>query len=292
MPAASLSQDSLGQKSTKKYKRREKSVLHCRRESKPTPSEEDQAEVFVNLTVYHPTSLPTLQITCPGCQSFVDPGSLFSPTTRFCHYFGQFYCRSCHTGMVTFIPAWMIRKGNFTKLPVCDYAFQQIEDAMKEPIIDLSLYNAELYEDRLFHNIRKLREKMMIQNEYINTCKKKDQLLRVIGPKKHFFDTVHIYSLSDLIEANEGVLLPKLQQMVDNMFSHITKCEVCSAKGFICDICNSNEIIFPFELQKVSRCGGCGQVFHRRCVEENRAKRKNCPVCERLLSLNYKSKKY
>ena len=37
-------------------------------------------------------------------------------------------------------------------------------------------------------------------------------------------------------------------------FFHSPK--VCEGKGFVCEFCQQSEIIFPFELQKVSSCPG------------------------------------
>lgn len=86
------------------------------------------------------------------------------------------------------------------------------------------------------------------------------------------------------------------EPIVANLRDHVLKCPLCSAKGFICEICmNTDDIIFPFELNTTSVCQSkyfknfiyhicfryclvCQSCFHLPCHE---SKKYQCPKCER-----------
>lgn len=57
--------------------------------------------------------------------------------------------------------------------------------------------------------------------------------------------------------------------------------QLCIARGFVCELCDSKEIIFPWQLIKVSRCDDCGVCFHSRC-KIKLSNKKECPRCKRL----------
>lgn len=38
--------------------------------------------------------------------------------------------------------------------------------------------------------------------------------------------------------------------------------QACQGKGFICEICNAGEALFPFDYM-VSICSKCSAVFHK-----------------------------
>lgn len=51
--------------------------------------------------------------------------------------------------------------------------------------------------------------------------------------------------------------LKQLRGVLLEAISHVKTCPVCQGKGFVCEFCkNSNDIIFPFEANKVSTCRG------------------------------------
>ena len=48
-----------------------------------------------------------------------------------------------------------------------------------------------------------------------------------------------------------------LRSMLADAVSHVKNCPLCRGKGFVCEFCQKSEdIIFPFELYKVSKCKG------------------------------------
>lgn len=48
-----------------------------------------------------------------------------------------------------------------------------------------------------------------------------------------------------------------METHLNNLFNftaeHIRRCLLCSQKGFICEICSSTEVIYPFQLEVTSR---------------------------------------
>lgn len=84
--------------------------------------------------------------------------------------------------------------------------------------------------------------------------------------------------------------------MIIDLRAHVFSCDLCFAKGFICEICrNEKDIIFPFNIQTTSSCSGlflllsnkmsgmvlflvCQSCYHIHCHENNRY---YCPKCQR-----------
>jgi hypothetical protein len=209
---------------------------------------------------------------------------------RFCYYFGHYYCTSCHTGQTSVLPSQIIRHWNFSRYSVCDHAITLLQGKSKKPLIDLSIHNPEIYENPQlpFQRIRKMREKLMFQSDYINSCKRQEELQKILGDKKHFFESVHIYSLADLFEIHGGTLIPAIEAISARVTSHIMTCDHCTAKAFICEICYSKELLFPFEFEKIGRCLTCGRIFHKKCYETLKAAQSSCPVCVRTIKIRGK----
>ncbi|XP_054113822.2 pleckstrin homology domain-containing family M member 3 isoform X1 [Callithrix jacchus] len=98
-----------------------------------------------------------------------------------------------------------------------------------------------------------------------------------IFPREYLLQQIHLYSLADLQQVIEGKLAPFLGKVIKFATSHVYSCSLCSQKGFICEICNNGEILYPFEDISTSRCESCGAVFHSECKEKSVP----CPRCVR-----------
>ncbi|MGH0150544.1 UNVERIFIED_CONTAM: hypothetical protein FKN15_026472 [Acipenser sinensis] len=75
----------------------------------------------------------------------------------------------------------------------------------------------------------------------------------------------------------EGQYEAFLQSLIQFASNHVYQCDLCTMRGFICQICNGNDIIFPFEFDTTTRCKECKAVFHPSC----KAQSKSCPCCLR-----------
>ena len=58
----------------------------------------------------------------------------------------------------------------------------------------------------------------------------------------HVLENAHTYTPNDLYEANDGILTDLLDKVVTFGTKHVRSCELCSMKGFVCELCTKNEV--------------------------------------------------
>jgi len=80
-----------------------------------------------------------------------------------------------------------------------------------------------------------------------------------------------------LIAVTDGTLATSLSRLFTFGKHHTVRCNICKAKGFVCEICRNPEVIFPFNLESTFKCHLCGAVYHDKCMSYS----KPCPRCER-----------
>lgn len=71
---------------------------------------------------------------------------------------------------------------------------------------------------------------------------------------------------------NEGRIILELKLIL-----MLIPFQLCQARGFVCELCPSQEVIFPWQLGRVTRCSTCGACFHIACWSPS-----PCPRCTRL----------
>lgn len=109
-----------------------------------------------------------------------------------------------------------------------------------------------------------------------------------------------MYSILDFVSIENGNLIQMLKPLETFGSAHVSKCELCTQRGFLCQICkylvellHSNfyvlgirpdQIIFPFQLEKVFRCEPCGSLSHLSCYKMRMSKNNVfvCSRCERI----------
>ena len=68
-------------------------------------------------------------------------------------------------------------------------------------------------------------------------------------------------SVHDLVEIANGSLIDSLTEVHADYARHIKlDCVRCQAKGFICEICNLGNVLFPFD-SLAAVCAKCGAVY-------------------------------
>ncbi|KAI1697795.1 putative zinc-RING and/or ribbon domain-containing protein [Ditylenchus destructor] len=80
-------------------------------------------------------------------------------------------------------------------------------------------------------------------------------------------------------------LLEVLEPIVLYGETHIEGCVKCRQRAFLCQVClNAHDLLFPFQLDKVYRCDGCGSLTHSKChLQQLRQTGENkCGKCERI----------
>ncbi|XP_033124767.1 differentially expressed in FDCP 8 homolog B-like isoform X2 [Anneissia japonica] len=217
---------------------------------------------------------------CAECKtpiSFKDASDI-----RQCDYSGKFFCTECHWNDTEVIPARVLHNWDFEPRKVCRQSKQFLQLMMKRAVLKVDAVN-----DRLFNyveelsQLRKLREEILIMKSYFLSCRNalEGQLLLQLNERRHFVESFDMYSLKDLIDLEQNSLLQQIEKIHSRYVVHIKiDCQLCQGKGYICELCGVDEIIYPFDII-ASRCRQCRAVFHRDCFY----KRGNqCPKCLRL----------
>ncbi|KAB0390777.1 hypothetical protein E2I00_011198 [Balaenoptera physalus] len=234
---------------------------------------------------------------CAGCSrqigfSFVRP--------KLCAFSGLYYCDICHQDDASVIPARIIHNWDLTKRPVCRQALKFLTQIRAQPLINLQLVNASLYEHvERMHLIGRSREQLKLLGDYLG----------LLNHRNYLLESPHKYSVTDLQQIADGVYEGFLKSLIEFASQHVYHCDLCTQRGFICQICHHHDIIFPFEFDTTrllngkihppnlhsnpcgsgklnwwkhsfifSRCGECKTVFHQSCQA---VMKKGCPRCAR-----------
>ncbi|KAG0729544.1 Pleckstrin y domain-containing family M member 3 [Chionoecetes opilio] len=214
---------------------------------------------------------------CYQCKSSI--GMIYGKP-RVCCYDSKYYCYECHENESALIPARLVHNWDFTLYPVCSANFQWLSSVNHQPLIDLRTVNPKLYchiED--LAELQMMRTQLLYVRAYLFTCRSDagQKLRRLVWPREHLYEHVHLYSVFDLQLVASGQLVTKVRQAVTFGRDHVAQCEVCSARGFHCELCSDNEVLFPFQLGNTYTCGACHGVYHSVCARGW----KECPRCLR-----------
>lgn len=214
---------------------------------------------------------------CAGCSrqigfSFVRP--------KLCAFSGLYYCDICHQDDASVIPARIIHNWDLTKRPICRQALKFLMKIRAQPLINLQLVNPSLYEhEERMHLIGRSREQLKLLGDYLGLCRSGalKELSKRLSHRNYLLESPHKYSVADLQQISEGVYEGFLKALIEFACQHVYHCDLCTQRGFICQICHHHDIIFPFEFDTTVRCGECKTVFHQSC----QAVVKGCPRCAR-----------
>ncbi|KAM4034123.1 pleckstrin homology domain-containing family M member 1 [Anomaloglossus baeobatrachus] len=257
---------------------------------------EDDAMLFLRVASFHikphirehllfqyllhiPTErgLDTQNFKCAGCHKQI--GFNFGKA-KLCAFSGLYYCDSCHQDEVSIIPSRIVHNWDLTERPVSRPALNFLRMVQEEPIFNLKCLNDRLYQHtQTMREIENSREKLRLLGEYLMTCRSGalQELSTSLNQRDYLLDCAHTYSVRDLKQVADGAFDCFLQSALEFSSSHVYKCELCSQRGFICQICDQDEIIYPFQFDTTTRCGDCKAVFHKPC----KTPVIQCPRCER-----------
>jgi len=228
------------------------------------------------MTICPELSLVEQKFQCGECEA-----SLTSlKSSRLCDYTGRLFCHNCHWGTpVLPSPARICHNWDFSLRPMSQPALQYLNLVIKRPLIDLVNINPGLAAVvQEVAGVVRQRHQLLSMKKYLRVCRiaSEERLLTLLQERQHFVDSPHMYSLQDMIDLNSGLLAQYLQTKLDTFKSHIISCMLCIAKSFVCELCNSQECLFPFD-SGVEVCQECEAVFHRDCFRSI----SSCPRCER-----------
>jgi hypothetical protein len=268
------------------------------------------AEFFILELVSKP-ELTSKNSNCSGCGD-----DLTKDTARFCAYSSNFYCPNCHSNKKSILPARVIKQWNFKAAKVSDYAYTYLQTNWSRPVLDVTslIEQAKQAGERslslplmlpvrlpiklpllprskhssvtIIVTLTALRERLTTAAEFIRSCRTGQRLLGTLIDRLHLLWSSTLWSMQDLVEADSGKLEPLLKKTIDLFSRHVRHCDSCSGKGFVCEICTSREVIYPFDPQTVS-CPNCKALFHETCWRSNPGK---CPKCVRVKSIRGKDK--
>ncbi|XP_053424030.1 pleckstrin homology domain-containing family M member 1 [Nycticebus coucang] len=215
---------------------------------------------------------------CAGCSrqigfSFVRP--------KLCAFSGLYYCDICHQDDASVIPARIIHNWDLTKRPVCRQALKFLTQIRAQPLINLQLVNPSLYEHvEQMHLIGRSREQLKLLGDYLGVCRSGalKELSKRLNHRNYLLESPHRFSVADLQQIAEGVYEGFLKALIEFASQHIYHCDLCTQRGFICQICHHHDIIFPFEFDTTVRCAQCKAVFHESCQA---VVKEGCPRCAR-----------
>ncbi|XP_054738244.1 pleckstrin homology domain-containing family M member 1 [Anastrepha obliqua] len=214
------------------------------------------------------------------CKSCQHPLGIGYTNFQVCGFSGNYFCDNCMDMEQMMIPAKIIYNWDFRKYTVSKRAAAFLTEFRNQPVIDLELLNPEIYNaSDAMADLQSLRIRLNFLRAYLYTCEPKSiQLLQQqFYGREYLYEHIHLYSISDLLLILRGTLCQQLQKAYKIGESHVLKCPLCSVKGFICEICKSSRVLYPFHIETTYRCEICGAVFHAQCLNDQQP----CPKCER-----------
>jgi len=251
-----------------------------------TLSEEDSQQLMLIFDqVVREEGLSVQNFECAECTRAI--GTIFGPA-KICTYTRRYYCEECHLDETSTIPAKIMYNWDFRQFAVCHKAKLFLTAVSIEPIINVKSFNGELFEFAAgLKQVFDLRRQLRYMNAYLSTCadgksQAKAAFTKLLWPRQHLYEDIDMYSIRDLEDVHSGRLVSLLASTVKFSLGHILKCILCSGKGFICEICRQDQVIFPFELDSIMQCKKCFTVFHLDCS----MKMTTCPKCDRIEARN------
>lgn len=216
---------------------------------------------------------------CAGCGTRIDPD--YIKRLRYCEYIGRYFCQCCHENAQAVVPGRVLRKWDFSKYYVSNFARDLLSKIAGDPLFNPSDINSGLYKKiKALEAVRVLRVQLFHMKNLFKTCRfAKEVLDQFDCLPGHLTEDLHLFSLNDLTAVRNGELAPRLKELLKLGTMHVAGCVLCQAKGFVCEFCgNDKDIIFPFQLSKCQRCEECHACYHRSCFRAG----KDCPRCQRL----------
>uniref|UniRef100_A0A8C4DXF0 Rubicon autophagy regulator n=1 Tax=Dicentrarchus labrax TaxID=13489 RepID=A0A8C4DXF0_DICLA len=216
---------------------------------------------------------------CAGCGTRIDPD--YIKRMRYCEYLGRYFCQCCHENAQAVVPGRVLRKWDFSKYYVSNFARDLLSKIAGDPLFNPNDINSGLYKKfKALETVRVLRVQLFHMKNLFKTCRfAKEVLDQFDSLPGHLTEDLHLFSLNDLTAVRNGDLAPRMKELLKLGTMHVAGCVLCQAKGFVCEFCgNEKDIIFPFQLNKCQRCEECHACYHRGCFRTG----KDCPRCQRL----------
>ncbi|XP_054728320.1 uncharacterized protein LOC129237538 isoform X1 [Anastrepha obliqua] len=215
---------------------------------------------------------------CAGCGMRVS--RQYVNSFRYCTYLGKFHCTGCHRNQISPIPAKILQTWDFKCYPVSVFSYRLLEQMYLYPLFYVPDLNPALYIDnKALLSARKKRVHLKFVKDFIKCCRfaVREQVYFESIPD-HITNDSDIWSLSDFIDVHNKSMQRSIDQLIEKCEHHIFNCVLCTARGFHCQYCHKDQVIYPWQ-QKVFRCDGCGSCFHLSCWNSMSSM---CCRCQRI----------
>lgn len=67
------------------------------------------------------------------------------------------------------------------------------------------------------------------------------------------FNSFISHLFSAYLQVIDGKLAPFLSKVIKFASSHVFSCSLCREKGFICELCQNGQVIYPFQENATKR---------------------------------------
>ncbi|XP_005475326.1 protein RUBCNL-like [Oreochromis niloticus] len=216
---------------------------------------------------------------CAGCGTEVEPR--YIKKLRYCEYLGRYFCDCCHSGSEAVIPGRVLSCWDFGRYPVSDFSKQLLDSVWHQPLFDLTCVGKNLYSKvKELDRFREVQDQLLGIKKLLKACRLSESVLAELEHlPAHLKEQPNLFSMDDLQKVKKGQLLPQAKAVLQSAITHVENCELCLARGFICEFCREKDIIFPFQTDICKRCPECKACFHKKCFVV-----KKCPKCARIQS--------
>ncbi|KAM7348243.1 run domain Beclin-1-interacting and cysteine-rich domain-containing protein rubicon [Cochliomyia hominivorax] len=215
---------------------------------------------------------------CAGCGMRVS--AQYMQSFRYCTYLGKYHCTGCHRNQISATPAKILQNWDFKCYPVSVFAYRLLEQMYAYPLFYVPDLNPALYiRSKSLLSARNKRLQLKFVKDFIRMC-------RFALREQSYFESVPDYitadidnwSMSDFIDARTKSLHRSIDEIINKCETHIFNCVLCTARGFLCEYCHNDVVIYPWD-SRVERCDRCGTCFHRNCWKSMSEK---CCRCQRI----------
>ncbi|KAM6970598.1 run domain Beclin-1-interacting and cysteine-rich domain-containing protein [Aplochiton taeniatus] len=214
---------------------------------------------------------------CAGCGTDIEPR--YIKKLLYCHYLGKYFCDCCHSGSELVVPGRVLAHWDFGRYSVSDFSKQLLDSIWHQPLFDLTSVGKTLYgRARELDKFRELQEQIICIKRLLTACRLSDRVMQEFEQLPgHLTEEQHLFSMDDLLRVKRGQLVPLAKTVLRCAITHVENCQLCLARGFICEFCRQKDVLFPFQRDTCTRCKACRACFHTQCFRQG-----ECPKCARI----------